>query len=111
MILPNYKKSCDHEGNRIKVCLFCCQRSEKMINITGCLLVKVKKLVCYDVLDDCLPTVLCPTCKTFIYQEKKLENLKKEYMIYKKAFIIFRRLGVIRDLKLQVIRANVTFVI
>lgn len=69
MVFPNYKKSCDHEGNRIKICLFCCRKSKKMINIAGSLEQKLIKITNnYDKFDDRLPTVLCPACKLSIFQ-------------------------------------------
>lgn len=51
-----------------------------MISISGVLLEKVKNLVSHNEVDDRLPTVLCPACKTVIYQGKKTrKSQKSEY--------------------------------
>lgn len=90
MIFPNYKKSCDHEGNRTKICLFCGHKSKKMFPITENLEKKLNSLVGTNLKDDRLPSVLCPSCRVYVYKglnQKGSISLEKSI----KNFLLRRR--------------------
>lgn len=62
-----------HDENRLKMCLFCLKKKNKMIPISGVLKENIEKLVTYDECDERLPSVVCDACRILIYREIKKE--------------------------------------
>lgn len=58
-----------HEENRFVVCLLCCSKNKTMINIKDSLRKKIYELFDdYDHTNECLPKVVCPSCKSNLYR-------------------------------------------
>lgn len=59
-----------HEENCKKICLLCFGKTKTMFFITGKLKTEVEKVFDYNSNDDCLPKVICSTCKSDLYTNK-----------------------------------------
>ena len=71
-MVPNVSKdhARTHEENRKIICLLCFGKSKNMRNLTKLLQNKVANVFeYYDESNDCLPTVICSSCKSNLYRE------------------------------------------
>ena len=64
-ILKNHALS--HAENRFKICLLCSKKTKLMIKIELVLKEKLNHFINVNYNDDCLPCVICTTCKRKLY--------------------------------------------
>jgi hypothetical protein len=67
-----WNKSKDHAGshseNRMRICLFCLKKKQKMIKIDGALRKKIENVIQYNHEDNRLPSVVCSACKINVHR-------------------------------------------
>jgi len=76
----------------------CDQKSKKMIFISEAVEKKLKNLCSYNLKDDRLPTVLCPTCKNYVYKGLKIKKSTQRISLEEN---IENFLSIKRDLRSQ----------